>query len=69
MLQTDSSTAFLDRSSMLGRWMQLHPDGRLAPVTKPDSCQLEVVPADRDGLERWECFNGQEALETAGVCG
>lgn len=37
---------------------------RLAPVTKPDSCQLEVVlPAadGRDGLERWECFNGQEA--------
>lgn len=36
--------------------------GRLAPVTKPDSCQLEVVPADRDGLERWECFNGQESV-------
>lgn len=39
--------------------------GRLAPVTKPDSCQLEVVlPAadGRDGLERWECFNGQESV-------
>ena len=42
---------------------------RLAPVTKPDSCQLEVVlPARLDGLERWECFNGQEAPETVGRC-